>query len=292
VIGKARYKKDRASSYDAGTASCAQDVSFWNAIPQFAVDVCHKPEQKELEMNILSWVIVHSTVEKNIEEAVRVIAGLPSMHIDALRDVMAKSGAVSVLCERFLRCFTFSPGLPVAAADVDQAEAYMYALLLVATVDPVRCLTLLQPGAPLHRWDNLQPCLQSLAFCLRMEILLAVGQDDHKEGWEQTMRNLDTMCRTGSTMDLQRKLMDASIKGLGRGGDHLQKTGAVVFSLVVKIGKSVQQFGSLVMDGGGLSPDKRQGELIKRFGALLGDNDVGIRHAALLGLTKLAHFGE
>jgi CBS domain containing-hemolysin-like protein len=40
VTGKARYKEDRASSYDAGTASSGQDLSFWNAILQFAAEVC------------------------------------------------------------------------------------------------------------------------------------------------------------------------------------------------------------------------------------------------------------
>jgi hypothetical protein len=297
VAGKARYKKDRASSYDVGTASSSQAWSFRNAIPQFAAEVCRKPEQTELEMDILSWIIVNSTVERNIEEAVRVIAGLPSTHIDPLRAAMAKSGAVSVLCSRFSRCFTFSPDLPVTASDVNQAEAYMYALILVAVEDSTSCLTLLRPGAPLRRWDNLQPCLQSVALCLRMEILLAAGQDDHREGWEQMMRNLEKMCRTGSSADVQKKLMDASINSVGRGGDRLQQIGAVVFSSVVKIGKSVQQFGSLLVDENGpyvvaSSANTKQGQLIERLSALFKGNNACVRSAAVLGLTKLAHFGE
>jgi hypothetical protein len=296
VIGRARYKKDRASSYDLGTANSSQSLSFWNAILQFAAEVCQKPEQEEVEMNILSWIIVNSTLEKNIEEAVRVVAGLPPMHIDVLRDAMAKSGAISVLCGRILRCFTFPPGLPVTAADVNQAEAYMYALLLVASVDARSCMTLLQPGRPLHRWDNLQPCLQSLAFCLRMEILQAAGEDEHNEGWEQMIRNLDAMCQIGSTAHMQRKLIDAGFNGLGSRGDHLQKTGVIVLSLIVKKGKSVEQFGSLVMDGGGsygaALPNTKQSQIMTRIGELLKDNDSFIRDAALLGLTKLAHFGE
>jgi Family of unknown function (DUF6535) len=175
IAGNARYKQDRTSSYRIGVSFSSQPLSFWDTL----ADLRRKPEQPELEVTILSWIIANSTVDDTVEEAVRVVAGMPSRQLDKWGDAMAKSGAVSVLCERFTRCFKISPGLHVTADHVNQVEAYLYALRSVAKKDPKSCLELLGMGKLLHRWDNLQPCLRSLAFCVRTETLLALNEDDH-----------------------------------------------------------------------------------------------------------------
>jgi Family of unknown function (DUF6535) len=293
MVGNARYKKDRAFSYWVGKSNASHPWSFWDAL----ANLRHKPDQKELEVTILSWIIANSTVEANIEEAVRAIAGIPSTHLDALRDAMAMSGAVRVLCGRFSQCFKLSPGLTMTGEDVNLVEAYLYALLPVTDKEP--CLKLLGPGGPLHCWDSLQPSLQSLAFCVRSEILLGAGKDDHVEDWEQTKRSLRTMCQAGSPANLVKKLMDTATRSIERGGNRLQRTGTIVLSLLVKIGKSSQQFGTLnsgscqgnMEDRADSSMKNTQDTLIKRLCALLKDRDADIRGAASLGLTKLAYSG-
>jgi Family of unknown function (DUF6535) len=287
----ARYKQDRASSYRIGKSKSSQRLSVRGAL----ADLLHKPEQTQLEVTILSWVIKNSTVDDNIEEAVKAVAGMPSIHYNALRDAMTQCGAVSVLCDRICRSFKFSPGLAMTAANVNQVEAYLYALLPVADQDS--CLELLRPEGPLHRWGNLPPCLQSLAFCVRTEILLAMNRDDDQEDWEQTKRRLRSMCQAGSSPNMQRLLMHVATRSLERGGHRLQRMGAILLCLLVKVGKSAEQFGSLVARSSRGNMDDRvpssaQDTVIKRLSALLKDRDSDIRDAALRGLIKLAYYGE
>jgi Family of unknown function (DUF6535) len=289
----ARYKQDRTSSYKIGMSESRQPLSFWGSL----ADLRRKPEETELKVIILSWVVENSTVDDNIEEAVKAIAGIPLAQFDALRDAMGRSGAVSVLCDRISRCLKFSPGLTMTAATINQVEAYLYALFPI--VDQDSCLKLLGPGGPLHRWDNLPPCLQSLAFCVRTEILLAAKTDDDQEDWKQTKRRLKSMCQSGSPPNVQKMLMDAAIRSVERGGDRLQRTGAVLLSLLVKVGKSSLQFGSLVTgssrgnigDGVPLSTMNAR-DAVARLCALCKDRDGDVRDAAVLGLTKLAYYGE
>jgi Family of unknown function (DUF6535) len=289
----ARYKQDRTSSYRTRMSESSQPSSLRG----FLKDLRHKPGQTELEVTILSWIMKNSTIDDNIEEAIKAISGIPSTHFNALRDAMSKSGAVSVLCDRISRCLKFSPGLTMTAATINQVEACLYALFPI--VDQDSCLKLLGPGGPLHRWDNLPPCLQSLAFCVRTEILLAAGKDDDQEDWKQTKRGLKFMCRTGSPPNVQKMLMDVAIQCIERGGHHLQRTGAVLLSLLVKVGKSSQQFGSLDtrssrgnMDDGASLSTKNAWDTVARLYALFKDRDADIRDAAAFGLTKLAYYGE
>jgi hypothetical protein len=288
IAEKARYRKYRASSYEVHS-------------------ILDKPKQTELEATILSWIIANSTVEENIEEAVKAIAGMPSTHFDVLQKAMAECRAVSALCKRFTRLFTFSPGLPVTAADANQAAAYLYALHAVVGIDRDSlphedgrhnpCFELWQPAGPLHRWDNLEPCLQALAFCIRSEILLAADNDDHDENWEETKRNLKSMCQTGSNQNLQKILMDVAIRSVASKRKHLQRIGTIVFSSVVKIGKSMGQFGSFDHAGGdkitvssGFKVSLK--EIVTSLQTMLQNDDTDIRDAALLCLIKLAYFGK
>jgi hypothetical protein len=236
VTAQALYKNDRTSSYSGQKTSSGQSWSLWNGFWQFIEEVHYKPEQKELEASILAWIIGNSTVEKTIEEAVKVVAGMPSIHMEEFQKAMSNSGAFPVFCERFLHCFKSTPGFPLVAENVDLTEAYLYALLSIVRVDPNMSLTLWQPGGPLYRWDELQPCLHSLAFCVRTEILLAAGCDDYKEGWEQTKQNLVSMAQTGLAPDVQKKLMNVVIQSVGSGKQCLQRTGTLLLTSLVKIG--------------------------------------------------------
>jgi hypothetical protein len=66
-----------------------------------------------------------------------------------------------------------------------------------------------------------------------------------------------------------------------------------LLSLLVKIGRPPQQFGSLVIGGKGRIMDDRAArkrEIITKLYGLLRDRDTDIREAASLGLTKLAYY--
>jgi hypothetical protein len=53
---------------------------MWSAFQQLVSSIHHKPESTELEATILSWIIANSTMDKNIEEAIKAIAGMLSTH--------------------------------------------------------------------------------------------------------------------------------------------------------------------------------------------------------------------
>ena len=290
IAKKAMYRKNRASSYKAHISNSSMLLSMWN-----------KPDPAELEAAILSWIIINSTVEKNIEEAVKAIAGMPSKHFGVLQKAMAEWGAATILCERFSRLFTFSPGHPVTATDANLAAAYLYALHAVG-IDPVSlppCLEeLLKDGKPLHRWDNLEPCLQLLAFCTRSEILLAAGKDDYNESWEETKRNLRHMNQTGSPRNVQRMLMSAAIRSVvASESKTLQKIGTIVLSSIVKTGKSLQQFGTFDPDTdeltlGALKCKVSPATITQQLCKMITPEEPDIGEAAMTGLIKLAYYGR
>jgi hypothetical protein len=80
IAEKAPYRKYRASSYEAHNSNFSQPLSMWSAFQQFVSSIHHNPELTELEASILSWIIANSTVDKNIEEAIKAIASMPSTH--------------------------------------------------------------------------------------------------------------------------------------------------------------------------------------------------------------------
>jgi hypothetical protein len=300
VTAKAQYRSDHTSSYGTQRAMSGQSWSLWDAFWQFIAEVHHKPKPEELETSILAWIIGNSAVETTIEEAVRVVAGMPPMYVDEFRKSIGNSGAFPVFCQRFSRCFKSTPGFPLVAENVDLTEAYLYTLLSIVRVDPNMSLTLWQPGGPLHRWDELQPCLHSLAFCVRTEILLAAGYDDHREGWEQTKQNLASMAQTGSPPDVQKMLMKVAIQCVGTEKHCLQSTGTLLLNSLVKIGVSIQDFGEFVANKNPGNMDIVPAwpsnighhEAITNILALLQDEETDISNTALECIIKLSTYSE
>jgi hypothetical protein len=200
-------------------------------LTDFLEKVCRKPEQVEIEADILAWMLINSTSEKAIEEAVRAVAGAnPTQY---LRDALHHCGASEVMCERFIRYVETTPKLPIGADEGLCVEAYLYALLRI--VEPcgeigATARSLLNPGQVLHRWDTFVDYLQPLACALRVRLLLAADIDDHTEQWDQTQQNLIEMAEMGLVPDIQRVLVRASLDGLRRGGIRLQQACAIILS--------------------------------------------------------------
>jgi hypothetical protein len=215
--------------------SLRETVSLqWNGLTEFLRKVRRKPEQLEIEEDILAWMLTNSTNGEAFEEAVKAVAGAnPTVH---LRDALHKSGASKILCERFTRYFKFVPGQPMSTDDALRAEAYLYAML--RSVEPYSKAeqdkfgfmreSLLQLGQPLHRWDNFPCYLQPLAYAVRARILLATGIEDHAEQWEQTKRNLIKMASMGLVPEVRRVLVGATVEGLLAGEVQLQKACAII----------------------------------------------------------------
>ena len=246
VAGKGLYKGSATEQRPPAPPSKPIFETFsagWKAIVDFLRQAHRKPEQPELEADMLAWVLTKSTKDDSIEEAVRAIAGAKSTIF--LRDSLHRDGVSAVFCQRFSRCFKRVPGLGVSVDDVSGAEAYIYAMLQLVqpfhqSEDPIHLsplLSLLMLGQPLHRWDNFKPCLQALVCALRIGILLGNGNDDDTDQWEQTKRSLAKMAGMGSMPYVRRLLVMAAVQGLLSGGTNLRRQCGLILSKQLQIGE-------------------------------------------------------
>jgi len=196
----------------------------------------HKPQQSKAEAEILAWVLTNSKKEDVIKEAVKAIAGArPTL---VLQEALHDPSAINNLCQRFGQCFKYSPG---HAIDIQDGEAYLHAMLRL--VQPVAkrgkselLEELLQSGQALHRWDNFHPCLQALAFSLRIHILIHFDRDDF-ESQERTKEKLRKMAEIASRPHVRRVMVTAAVIGFIYGKSNLQQMCDTVLLKQSKIGE-------------------------------------------------------
>jgi len=179
-----------------------------------------KPEQSEMEADILAWILTNSTNDITIEEAVKALAGAESSTY--LKDKLFESGASQTLCRRFTENVKVELGSRMNQEHIMRAEAYLYAMLRI--VEPVQSETaarfefiydsLLQPGQPLRRWDDFPEYLQPLASALRIEMLLVIGKDDPVDYNERTDSDFAKMVESRLLPDIRRVLVIAACEGL------------------------------------------------------------------------------
>ena len=179
-----------------------------------------KPEQSEMEADILAWILTNSTNDIAIEEAVKALAGVESSTY--LKDKLFESGASQTLCRRFSENVKVELGSRMNQEQIMRAEAYLYAMLRI--VEPVQSETaarfefiydsLLQPGQPLRRWDDFPEYLQPLASALRIEMLLVIGKDDPVDYNERTDSDFAKMVESRLLPDIRRVLVIAACEGL------------------------------------------------------------------------------
>jgi Family of unknown function (DUF6535) len=70
----------------------------WKRFTEFMREAHRKPEQLEIEADILAWLLTNSTTEEALEEAVKAVAGANTNRY--IPDALDKYGACSVLSER------------------------------------------------------------------------------------------------------------------------------------------------------------------------------------------------
>jgi Family of unknown function (DUF6535) len=210
---------------------------------KFLEEVHRKPEQLVLQTQILSWVIMNSTKEATIEEAIRAVAG--SKQTKELQGALIESTIRDSLFQRLEYCLHATPGLPKTINDGPKLESLLYALLRIeqplhidkGPTNNHALSSLLDEGRPLHRWDDFEPYLQALAFSLRVHMLVNCDRDDHDENWEETVKSLTCMAEIGSVPYIRGILFFATIRGLLRGQKIVRRACGIILSKQVSIGK-------------------------------------------------------
>jgi hypothetical protein len=191
----------------------------------------------------LSWVIMNSTKEATIEEAVRAVAG--SKQTRELQGALMESRVRDSLYQRFEDCLHATPGLRKTTNDGPRLEGLLYALLRIeqplqideGPTNNHKLSSLLGEGRPLHRWDDFEPYLQALVFSLRVHMFVNCDMDDHDENWEETVKSLTRMAEIGSAPYIRSILLFATIRGLLRGRTTVRRTCGIILSKQVNIGK-------------------------------------------------------
>jgi hypothetical protein len=243
---RGRYKEDptahRAWRIPSGSWR-KMALALLNVPYKFLEEVHRKPEQLVLQAQILSWVIMNSTKETTVEEAVRAVAG--SKQTKELQDALIEFRVCDSLYQRFEDCLHVTPGLPKTTDDGPKLEGLLYAVLQIE--QPLRIdegpannyvpSSLLDEGRPLHRWDDFEPYLHALVFSLRVHMLVNSNRDDHDENWEETVKNLTRMAEIGSVPYIRGILFFATIRGLLRGKKIIRRTCGIILSKQVGIGK-------------------------------------------------------
>ncbi|KIM27730.1 hypothetical protein M408DRAFT_163809 [Serendipita vermifera MAFF 305830] len=218
-------------------------LTLWGRSRLFVEEVRTKPEQLLLQAQILSWVITNSTNEATIAEAIRAVGG--SKPTQELQKELTQTKARESLYQRLQYSVKLTPGLPKLVNNGPQVEDLLYALLRTEqplNIDdgPVQnpaVTSLLEEGQALRRWDDFKPFLQTLAFSLRVHMLVNRNQDDHDENWSQTTENLGRMAEAGSTPYIRSILFFATLRGLLKGKSILRKTCGIILSKQIVIGK-------------------------------------------------------
>jgi hypothetical protein len=225
----------------------------WRKLTEFLKKTHHKPDRRQMEADVLAWMLTSSTDEKAIEEAVRAVAGANPTD-DYLRDALCESSATETLCQRFSRQFKIAPGMVMSADDAPHAEPYLYALLHIvvpsrtardgseANSGQMRSVyrLLMQPEQPLHRWDHFVEHLQPLACALRIRLLLAADEDDHTEQLEQRTLTLINMTERGFIPHVRRILVNAALEGLRLGQIRMRRMCGIILCKQFQIRECAQ----------------------------------------------------
>ena len=219
---------------------------------EFLRDARRKPDQPEIEADILAWLLTNSTTDQAFEEAVSAVAGASANH--HIPDALDKYGASSVLSERLTRCLKIDPGLPIVVIDEIRAEACLHAMLRIVessggqTGENKVMENLIQQGKPLYRWEDYTDYLQPLAFAVRTKIMLATGRDEDGIERERSKSKLLKMAEMGMTPYVRQVLLDATVDGWLEGKTEIHRISGHVLGKLLQVCEYKQVFRSYFAD--------------------------------------------
>jgi hypothetical protein len=144
------------------------------------------PEPQELRAQILSWVISNTLDEKVLKEGFKALAAIE--WTPTLYDALSDSGALTILTTRLPQ---YLARARVSEGNEEWTCVILYLMLQIELRGPSREASnsssfesLLREGNALHKWQEFRPMEQSLAFCLRLHILLNRDIDDGDTTWQ------------------------------------------------------------------------------------------------------------
>jgi hypothetical protein len=195
----------------------------------------------ELQLQILTWGVTNAAEEETTDEAIKALSGVKQSA--SLREKLYKQDIHRMIFERLQQKQQLSNNSSLVINNTPQLEAILLALLRIEqplNLDHQTDQSLSIPSnmaTILPDWEQFRPCLQPLAFSLRIHMLVNRRSDDRDEIWLQRVEALDRMARSPSNTYIRKILLFTTLRGLLRGEEHTRRECGIVFSRLLTICK-------------------------------------------------------
>jgi hypothetical protein len=188
----------------------------------------------ELQLQILTWGVTNAADEDTTDEAIKALSGVKQN--PRLRERLFNQDIHKLLFERLQQKFQFNNKSSLVMNNTSQLEAILLALLRIE--QPNNLGDYREPISPISsamavlppNWEEFRPCLQPLAFSLRIHMLMNRNSDDNDELWLQRVDSLSRMAQDPSTMYVRKTLLFAALRGLLRGNEYTRRECGIVLS--------------------------------------------------------------
>jgi hypothetical protein len=209
----------------------------------------------ELQLQVLTWGVT-STDEETTDEAIKALSGVKQSA--RLREKLYDQEIHKMIFERLQQKLQLSDKSSLLINNTPQLETILLALLRIEqplNLDHQIDQAIWIPSnmaMTLPDWEQFRPCLQQLAFSLRIHMLVNRKSDDGDEIWLQRVEALDRMVQNPSSYYVRKVLLFTTLRGLLRGEEYTRRECGIVFSqlLMIREDRLIQEFihadGSLV----------------------------------------------
>jgi hypothetical protein len=212
----------------------------WQVWYQFIKELHHLPDAGELRIKILSWTIRNSTRPKNIDAAIKAIAGLPASHLSILQKTMENSDSLLAFYKTFRSQYERYSGPDASAEALSRSEGYFHAMLQLTP--GMKLSKTIQPDALkglITHWEDIHMSLLPLALCIRVEILLILGEDEEEKNWHASKGTLVRLLKTGCAPRLRQRLLKNAMSCLAEEDKpNLHRMAGMMLSWLVKLGST------------------------------------------------------
>jgi hypothetical protein len=196
----------------------------------------------ELQLQILTWGVTSAAEEETADEAIKALSGVKQSA--RLRETLYDQEMHRMIFERLQQKSQLSNKSSLTVSNTPQLEAILLALLRIEqplNLDSQTDRSVFIPSnimMKLPDWEQFRPCLQPLAFSLRISMLVNRKSDDGDEMWLQRVEALDRMAQSPSSIYVRRILLFTTLRGLLRGEEYTRRECGIVLSRLLTICKN------------------------------------------------------
>jgi hypothetical protein len=187
----------------------------------------------ELQLQILTWGVTTAADEETTEEAIKALSGVkPNTR---LQETLYDQDMHRMIFERLQQKLRPSNKSSLVLTSTPQVEAALLALLRIEQLLNLNDHRVSSSHLPSEivvppNWEEFRPCLQPLAFSLRIHMLINRNSDDQDELWLQRTEALNRMAQNPSMIYVRKLLLFAALRGLLKGDEYIRKECGIVLS--------------------------------------------------------------